>query len=253
MIVIAIDRGFKQVKAPRIEVLTLGVNNRTGTLVIATGVTQGTNLVTERVDRVACSAHGVLGRIGAHAHRVDRAIQGEISAECTIDNRKFHVRSIDRYNDAITVGRSLKRKMTRIQRLLVLQAFNAQRRHVLRLAICGGVPVIPAVCIEIQTPKLIGCPVSAGLRHEGVTDTEVTNLNTVVIDGFIANCHLLARLICRTGQTAHDICFRLPIPRIHMEVNDLEVLHIRQGVDTETTVHTSFHDGVGNGPVLQSR
>ena len=143
--------------------------------------------------------------------------------------------------------------MTRIQRLLVLQPFNAQRRHVLRLAICGGVPVIPAVCIEIQTPKLIGCPVSAGLRHEGVTDTEVTNLNAVVVDSFIADCHLLPRLIRRAGQAAHDIRFRLPIPRIHMEVNDLEVLHIRQGVDTESTVHTSFHDGVGNGPVLQSR
>ena len=136
---------------------------------------------------------------------------------------------------------------------MVLQAFNAQCRHVLRLAVCGGVPVIPAVCIEIQTSKLIGCPVSAGLRHEGVTDTEVTNLNTVVVDRFIANRHLLARLIRRTGQTAHDICFRLSIPRIHMEVNDLEVLHIRQSVDTETAVHTPLHNGVGNGPVLQSR
>ena len=212
MIVIAINGGFKQVKAPRIKVFTLRVDNRTGTKVIATGITQGTNLVTEGVDRVARPAHGVLGRVRAHAHRVDRAIQGEISAECTIDNRQFRVRSIDRYNDAITVGRSLKRKMTRIQRLLVLQPFNAQHRHVLRLAICGGVPVIPTVCIEIQTPKLIGCPVSAGLRHEGVTDTEVTNLNTVVVDSFITNRHLLARLICRTGQTANDICFRLPIP-----------------------------------------
>ena len=136
---------------------------------------------------------------------------------------------------------------------MVLQAFNAQCRHVLRLAVSRGVPVIPAVRIEIQTSKLIGRPVSTGLCHEGVTDTEVADLNTVVVDRFIANRHLLARLIRRTGQTAHDICFRLSIPRIHVEVNDLEVLHIRQGVDTETAVHTSLHNGVGNGPVLQSR
>ena len=253
MIVIAINGGFKQVKAPRIKVFTLRVDNRTGTKVIATGITQGTNLVTEGVDRVARPAHGVLGRVRAHAHRVNRTIQGEISTKCTIDNRQFRIRSIDRHNNAITVGRSPKREMTRIQRLLVLPPFNAQRRHVLRLAVSRGVPVIPAVRIEIQTSKLIGRPVSTCLCHEGVTDTEVADLNTIVIDSFIANRHLLPRLIRRTGQTANNIRFRLSIPRIHVEVNDLEVLHIRQGVDTETTVHTSFHNGVGNGPVLQSR